>query len=127
MHIQGYSCGIEGHKCRMKGYSCTVKGYICCMKGYSCGMKGSSHDHMVSDQCTVSEAMSSLVCIAQGRRAMAIANDITFQSGAFSPMEDTVFRAATEMALEQHLPVVYLAANSGENNAMNLGENSAMD
>ena len=45
---------------------------------------------------------------------MAIANDITFQSGAFSPREDAVFRAATEMALEQHLPVVYLAANSGE-------------
>jgi acetyl-CoA carboxylase carboxyltransferase component len=49
----------------------------------------------------------------QGRRVMAIANDITFQSGAFSPREDTVFRAATEMALELHIPVVYLAANSG--------------
>ena len=44
---------------------------------------------------------------------VAIANDITFQSGAFGPLEDAVFRAATELALEQHLPVVYLAANSG--------------
>ncbi len=49
----------------------------------------------------------------QGRQIVAIANDITFQSGAFSPREDSVFRAATELALEQHLPVVYLAANSG--------------
>lgn len=49
----------------------------------------------------------------QGRRVVAIANDITFQSGAFSPKEDAVFRASTELALEQRLPIVYLAANSG--------------
>ena len=49
----------------------------------------------------------------QGRRLVAIANDITFQSGAFSPKEDAVFRAATELALEQRIPIVYLAANSG--------------
>ena len=49
----------------------------------------------------------------QGRQVVAIANDITFQSGAFGPLEDAVFRAATELALEHHLPVVYLAANSG--------------
>ncbi len=49
----------------------------------------------------------------QGRRAVAICNDITFQSGAFSPREDAVFRAATDLSLEQGLPLIYLAANSG--------------
>jgi hypothetical protein len=42
-----------------------------------------------------------------------VANDITHQSGAFGPREDAVFRAAVELALEERLPVVYLAANSG--------------
>jgi hypothetical protein len=44
---------------------------------------------------------------------VAIANDITHQSGAFGPREDAVFRAAAEFALEQRLPLAYLAANSG--------------
>ena len=44
---------------------------------------------------------------------MAIANDITFSSGAFGPVEDTMFRAAAEHALAERLPLVYLAANSG--------------
>lgn len=34
-------------------------------------------------------------------------------AGAFGPPEDAMFRAATEWALEERLPVVYLAANSG--------------
>lgn len=49
----------------------------------------------------------------QGRRIVAIANDITHASGAFGPKEDAMFRAATEYALAERLPVVYLAANSG--------------
>lgn len=49
----------------------------------------------------------------QGRQIVAIANDITHSSGAFGPGEDAIFRAATEFALEERLPVVYLAANSG--------------
>jgi len=49
----------------------------------------------------------------QGRQVVAIANDITYQSGAFGPREDCLFRAATELALEERLPLVYLAANSG--------------
>ena len=49
----------------------------------------------------------------QGRQVVAIANDITYASGAFGPGEDAMFRAATEFALEEKLPVVYLAANSG--------------
>lgn len=44
---------------------------------------------------------------------MAVANDITFNSGAFGTKEDAVFRAATEHALEEKLPLVYLAANAG--------------
>ena len=44
---------------------------------------------------------------------VAIANDITYNSGAFGPAEDAAFRAATEWALAERLPVVYLAANSG--------------
>ena len=44
---------------------------------------------------------------------VAIANDITFNSGAFGPREDAAFRAATEYALAEKLPLVYLAANSG--------------
>ena len=44
---------------------------------------------------------------------VAVANDITFNSGAFSPREDAVFRAVTEFALEERLPLLYLAANSG--------------
>ena len=48
-----------------------------------------------------------------GRQVVAIANDITFNSGAFGPREDAIFKAATEFALAERLPVVYLAANSG--------------
>eukprot|EP00955_Chlamydomonas_euryale_P103402 365487-Chlamydomonas_euryale.AAC.3 len=36
-----------------------------------------------------------------------------FPSRSTTPQEDAVFRAATELALDQHLPLVYLAANSG--------------
>ncbi|MEW5311712.1 MAG: hypothetical protein WDW38_003401 [Sanguina aurantia] len=49
----------------------------------------------------------------QGRQVVAVANDITWQSGAFSPSEDALFRAATELSLEERLPLIYLAANSG--------------
>lgn len=44
---------------------------------------------------------------------VAIANDITFSSGAFGPAEDAMFRAAAEYALAERMPLVYLAANSG--------------
>ena len=46
-------------------------------------------------------------------QVIAVANDITFNSGAFGTREDAVFRAATEHALEERLPLVYLAANAG--------------
>lgn len=54
--------------------------------------------------------MSDLAGVVQ---IVAIANDITFNSGAFGPQEDAVFKAATEHALAERLPLVYLAANSG--------------
>jgi acetyl-CoA carboxylase beta subunit len=44
---------------------------------------------------------------------VAVANDLTFQSGAFSPAEDAVFRGAAELAISERLPLLYLAANSG--------------
>eukprot|EP00798_Chlamydomonas_sp_ICE-L_P011181 gene11181-18794_t len=49
----------------------------------------------------------------QGRHVLVVANDITFQSGAFSPVEDAVFCAAAELSVKQKLPLVYIAANSG--------------
>lgn len=48
-----------------------------------------------------------------GRQVVAIANDITHHSGAFGTAEDAMFLAATHYALQERLPVVYLAANSG--------------
>ncbi len=50
---------------------------------------------------------------AQGRQVVAVANDLTFQSGAFSPREDALFKGAAELACQERLPLVYLAANSG--------------
>lgn len=49
----------------------------------------------------------------QTLQVVAIANDITHQSGAFGPLEDALFRAAGELALKERLPLIYLAANSG--------------
>ncbi len=46
-------------------------------------------------------------------QVVVVANDITFNSGSFGPREDAVFKAATEYALEERLPLIYLAANSG--------------
>jgi len=49
----------------------------------------------------------------QGRQVIAVANDITHQSGAFKPREDAVFRAAGRAGTAERLPLVYLAANNG--------------
>lgn len=46
-------------------------------------------------------------------QVVAIANDITVNLGSFGPDEDAIFRAATEYALAERLPLIYLAANSG--------------
>ncbi|KAI9599530.1 acetyl-CoA carboxylase [Syncephalis fuscata] len=49
----------------------------------------------------------------EGRDAVVIANDITFQSGSFAVEEDRVFSKATELARQRGLPRIYLSANSG--------------
>lgn len=49
----------------------------------------------------------------QGRRAVVIANDITFKIGSFGPTEDQFFYLASEYARQQGLPRIYLSANSG--------------
>jgi acetyl-CoA carboxylase / biotin carboxylase 1 len=51
--------------------------------------------------------------LAATRRVVVVANDITFQSGSFAVPEDRVFKAASVLARAQHLPFVYISANSG--------------
>jgi acetyl-CoA carboxylase / biotin carboxylase 1 len=48
-----------------------------------------------------------------GRKAVVIANDITYKIGSFGPDEDHFFNLASEYAREQGLPRIYLSANSG--------------
>ncbi|TFK39984.1 acetyl CoA carboxylase [Crucibulum laeve] len=48
-----------------------------------------------------------------GRRAVVIANDITFKIGSFGPLEDQFFFLATQYARDHGLPRIYLSANSG--------------
>ncbi|PCH36265.1 acetyl CoA carboxylase [Wolfiporia cocos MD-104 SS10] len=48
-----------------------------------------------------------------GRRAVVIANDITYKIGSFGPLEDQFFYLASQYAREQGLPRIYLSANSG--------------
>ncbi|TCD69094.1 acetyl-coenzyme-A carboxylase [Steccherinum ochraceum] len=49
----------------------------------------------------------------EGRRAVVIANDITFKIGSFGPQEDQFFYLASQYAREGGLPRIYLSANSG--------------
>uniref|UniRef100_A0A8C4Q2H7 Acetyl-CoA carboxylase n=2 Tax=Eptatretus burgeri TaxID=7764 RepID=A0A8C4Q2H7_EPTBU len=49
----------------------------------------------------------------EGRKLVVIANDITFQIGSFGPREDQLFQQASELAREERVPRVYVAANSG--------------
>ncbi|KIP02998.1 hypothetical protein PHLGIDRAFT_130424 [Phlebiopsis gigantea 11061_1 CR5-6] len=49
----------------------------------------------------------------QGRRAVIIANDITYKIGSFGPAEDQFFYLASKYAREHGLPRIYLSANSG--------------
>lgn len=48
-----------------------------------------------------------------GRRIVVVANDVTFKAGSFGPCEDALFKGAVEYSLQEKLPCVYLAANSG--------------
>ena len=49
----------------------------------------------------------------EGRRAVVIANDITFQIGSFGVTEDHLFFKASELARKLGLPRIYISANSG--------------
>ncbi|KAJ7569509.1 hypothetical protein O6H91_01G081500 [Diphasiastrum complanatum] len=48
-----------------------------------------------------------------GREILVISNDVTHGAGAFGPKEDAFFKAITNVACKQGLPLIYLAANSG--------------
>ncbi|VFQ86721.1 unnamed protein product [Cuscuta campestris] len=48
-----------------------------------------------------------------GRKIVIVANDVTFKNGSFGPREDAFFQAATDLACDRKLPLIYLAANSG--------------
>lgn len=49
----------------------------------------------------------------EGRDAIVIGNDITFQIGSFGVGEDFLYLRASEMARTEGIPQIYLAANSG--------------
>lgn len=49
----------------------------------------------------------------EGRDAIVIGNDITFQIGSFGIGEDFLYLRASEMARTEGIPQIYLAANSG--------------
>jgi acetyl-CoA carboxylase carboxyltransferase component len=51
--------------------------------------------------------------VPEGRDVIVIANDITFQSGSFGPIEDEVFQKASELSRKEKIPRLYIAANSG--------------
>lgn len=48
-----------------------------------------------------------------GRRAVVVANDITYKIGSFGPVEDQFFFLVTQYARQFGLPRIYLSANSG--------------
>lgn len=48
-----------------------------------------------------------------GRDIIVIANDITYQSGSFSVLEDQIFYKASELARKLKIPRVFINANSG--------------
>ncbi|KAL0953702.1 hypothetical protein HGRIS_004895 [Hohenbuehelia grisea] len=48
-----------------------------------------------------------------GRKAVVVANDITYKIGSFGPLEDQFFYLVTKYARNLGLPRIYLSANSG--------------
>jgi 3-methylcrotonyl-CoA carboxylase beta subunit len=53
------------------------------------------------------------VGIIQGREAMIVANDATVKAGAWFPMTCKKILRGQEMALENHLPIIYLVDSAG--------------
>ncbi|XP_061460823.1 acetyl-CoA carboxylase 1 isoform X1 [Rhineura floridana] len=48
-----------------------------------------------------------------GQDVIVISNDITYRIGSFGPQEDLLFLRASELARQQGIPRIYVAANSG--------------
>ena len=51
--------------------------------------------------------------IPAGRDIILIANDMTFKIGSFGPLEDMLFKRASELSRKLGIPRVYISANSG--------------
>ncbi|XP_055889242.1 acetyl-CoA carboxylase-like isoform X3 [Biomphalaria glabrata] len=49
----------------------------------------------------------------EGRDLILIANDMTFKIGSFGPLEDLLFKKASELSRKLGIPRVYISANSG--------------
>lgn len=49
----------------------------------------------------------------ESRTVIVLANDITFLTGSFGPLEDLVFYKVTKLAQSLKCPRIYMAANSG--------------
>jgi acetyl-CoA carboxylase/biotin carboxylase 1 len=48
-----------------------------------------------------------------GRTIIIIANDITYKIGSFGIEEDLLFQRASELSRLEHIPRIYISANSG--------------
>nr|QEG99472.1 cytosolic acetyl-CoA carboxylase 2 [Lolium rigidum] len=48
-----------------------------------------------------------------GREIIVVANDVTFKAGSFGPREGAFFDAATKLACERKIPLIYLSATAG--------------
>lgn len=69
---------------------------------------GQNDTGMVCWRCTQRTA-----AYPEGRTFILVANDITHQSGSFSPEEDHVYCQAFKLAIAERIPCVYISANSG--------------
>ncbi|KAH9518470.1 hypothetical protein Btru_016876 [Bulinus truncatus] len=49
----------------------------------------------------------------EGRDLIVIANDMTFKIGSFGPLEDLLFKKASELSRKLGIPRIYISANSG--------------
>jgi len=71
-------------------------------------LTGTNNVGMIGWKCTMKTPE-----YPEGREVVAIANDITFQSGSFGVLEDEFFYKASSYARERGLPRVFISANSG--------------
>jgi len=55
----------------------------------------------------------------QGREIILVASDLSTKSGSFSLHEDYLYQKAFELACQQGLPCIYIAANSGARIGLN--------